>query len=90
MKVSPLSPGLTRRICSGTVRHFLDHGVTSADILTMVWFHEFRPMAQSYSGVGSPYWAAKGMLGLALPPDHPVWTEPEEPIPVEALSLIHI
>ncbi|MFX6540558.1 DUF2264 domain-containing protein [Acinetobacter baumannii] len=54
MKVSPLSPGLTRRLCSGTVRHFLDHGVTSADILTMVWFHEFRPMAQSYSGVGSP------------------------------------
>lgn len=23
------------------------------------------------------------MLGLALPPDHPVWTEPEKPIPVE-------
>ena len=90
MKVSPLSPGLTRRICSGTVRHFLDHGVTSADILTMVWFHEFRPMAQSYSGVGSPYWAAKGMLGLALPPDHPVWTEPEEPIPVEASDIYRI
>ena len=54
MKVSPLSPGLTRRICSGTVRHFLDHGVTSADILTMVWFHEFRPMAPYSSGVCSP------------------------------------
>ena len=83
MGVSPLPPGLTRRICSGTVRHFLDHGVAEDGILTMGWFGEFRPMAQFYSGVGSPYWASKGMLGLALPPDHPVWTEPEKPLPVE-------
>ena len=33
-------------------------------------------LAQSYSGPGSPYWAAKGMLGIALPADHPVWTAP--------------
>ena len=36
-----------------------------------------------YSGPGSPYWAAKGMLGIALPADHPVWTADEEPLPVE-------
>ena len=30
------------------------------------------------------------MLGLALPPDHPVWTEPEEPIPVEASDIYRI
>ena len=41
-------------------------------------------MRQSYSGAGSPYWAAKGMLGLALPADHRVWTAVEEPLPVEA------
>ena len=58
-------PGLTRRICSGTVRHFLDRGAGADGILTMGWFGEFRPMAQFYFGVGSPYWASKGMLGLA-------------------------
>ena len=83
MGVSPVSPGLTRRICSGTVRHFLDRGAAADGILTMGWFGEFRPMAQFYSGVGSPYWASKGMLGLALPVDHPVWTADEEPLPVE-------
>ena len=40
-------------------------------------------MKQSYSGSGSPYWAAKGMMGLALPADHRVWTAVEEPLPVE-------
>jgi hypothetical protein len=40
-------------------------------------------MAQAYSGPGSPYWAAKGMLGLALPAEHPVWTEVEAALPIE-------
>jgi hypothetical protein len=40
-------------------------------------------MKQSYSGAGSPYWAAKGAMGLALPADHPAWTVVEEPLPVE-------
>ncbi|NDU79200.1 DUF2264 domain-containing protein, partial [Actinomadura sp. DSM 109109] len=43
----------------------------------MGWFGEFRPMAQFYFGVGSPYWASKGMLGLALPADHLVWAAEE-------------
>lgn len=38
---------------------------------------------QSYSGPASPYWAAKGFLGLLMPPEHPVWTAVEEPLPVE-------
>lgn len=83
MGVSPLDPGLTRRICSGTVRHFLDHGAAADDILTMGWFGQFRPMAQYYSGTGSPYWASKGMLGLALDSRAPVWTAVERPTPVE-------
>ena len=49
----------------------------------MGWFGEFRPMAQFYFGVGSPYWASKGMLGLALPADHLVWAAEEEALPVE-------
>ena len=40
-------------------------------------------MAQEYSGPASPYWASKAFLGLLLPPEHPVWTATEEPLPVE-------
>jgi hypothetical protein len=49
----------------------------------MGWYREFLPMAQPYSGPGSPYWASKGFLGLLLPANHPVWTAREEPMPVE-------
>ncbi len=78
------SPGLLRRAASGTVRYFVDRGAVSADgLLSLGWFGPWRPMAQSYSGPGSPYWASKGLLGLALPADHPVWTAVEEPLPIE-------
>lgn len=79
-----LPPGLTRRAASGVVRHFADRGAPGADgLLTLGWHHPWPAMRQGYSGPGSPYWAAKGMLGLALPADHPVWTATEEPLPVE-------
>jgi hypothetical protein len=79
-----VEPGRLRRAASGIVKHFADHGAPDADgLLTLGWHHPWRRMAQRYSGPGSPYWAAKGMLGLALPADHPVWTSVEKPLPVE-------
>jgi hypothetical protein len=77
-------PGLLRRAASGIVRHFAEHGAPGEDgVLTLGWHGAWRPIAQSYSGPGSPYWASKGFFGLALPADHPVWTAVEEPLPVE-------
>ncbi|WP_129843318.1 DUF2264 domain-containing protein [Streptomyces sp. RFCAC02] len=79
-----LPPGLTRRAAVGIVRHFADRGVPEPDgRLTLGWYRAWPPMRQAYSGPGSPYWASKGLLGLALPADHPVWTAAEEPLPVE-------
>ncbi|MFI6681848.1 DUF2264 domain-containing protein [Kribbella sp. NPDC050470] len=77
-------PGLLRRAASGMLAHFLDHGVPDdRGLLNLGWYGEWPRIAQSYSGPGSPYWAVKGMLGLMLPADHPVWTATEEPLPVE-------
>ncbi|NJP94283.1 DUF2264 domain-containing protein [Nonomuraea sp. FMUSA5-5] len=81
---SPLPPGRTRRIADRVLRHFADHGAPDErGLLTLGWYHEFLPVTQSYSGPASPYWASKAFLGLLLPPDHPAWTAPEEPAPVE-------
>ncbi|KQQ20573.1 hypothetical protein ASF48_08060 [Rathayibacter sp. Leaf299] len=78
------SPGALRRAASAVVSHFADHGAPDErGVLTMGWHHEWRTLAQSYSGPGSPYWAVKGMLGIALPADHPVWSAPAEPLPIE-------
>jgi hypothetical protein len=81
---TPLSPGLTRRVASGMLRYFLDNGSLREDgTLSIGWHGEFTAMRQLYSGPGSPYWASKGMAGLLLPSDHPVWQSVEEPLPVE-------
>lgn len=83
--VATPAPGVLRRAASGIARHFADHGAPDEEgLLTLGWHGPWRPIAQSYSGPGSPYWAAKGFLGLSLPADHPVWTAVEEPLPVES------
>ncbi|MER6473910.1 DUF2264 domain-containing protein [Streptomyces collinus] len=79
---TPLPPGETRRLASGTLKYFLDRGaVDDRGLLTLGWHGPDESVLQSYSGPASPYWAAKGFLGLLLPPDHEVWTAPEEPGP---------
>ncbi|MGN8647489.1 DUF2264 domain-containing protein [Gracilibacillus sp. HCP3S3_G5_1] len=38
-------------------------------------------MAENYNAPGSPYWAFKTFLILALPEDHPFWQVEEQPLP---------
>ncbi|NTB87523.1 DUF2264 domain-containing protein [Agrobacterium tumefaciens] len=38
-------------------------------------------MSESYNSAGSPYWAMKFFLALALPEDHPFWQAQEAPAP---------
>ncbi|MCX4704471.1 DUF2264 domain-containing protein [Streptomyces sp. NBC_01373] len=81
---TPLAPGETRRLASGALKYFLDRGaVDSRGLLTLGWHGPDSAVLQGYSGPASPYWASKGFLGLLLPPDHEVWTAPEEPGPAE-------
>lgn len=76
--------GQLRHAAGMIVNHFAERDVPDGrDLLTMGWHHEWRTLAQSYSGPGSPYWAVKGLLGIALPEDHPVWSAPAVPLPVE-------
>jgi hypothetical protein len=82
-------PGLLRRAASAVVGHFVERGAPDDDgLLTLGWHHSWPRIAQAYSGSGSPYWASKGMLGLALPADHPVWTATAEPLPIETGDVL--
>ena len=44
-------------------------------------------MSESYNSAGSPYWAFKAFLPLALPADHPFWTAEETPARFDANSV---
>jgi hypothetical protein len=76
----PLSPGRTRRLASGVLRHFASR---TPDPQPIGWYGGFEPIRQPYSGAGSPYWSGKAFAGLVLPADHPVWTDVEEPLAME-------
>ncbi|QDQ14845.1 DUF2264 domain-containing protein [Streptomyces spectabilis] len=81
---TPLSPGTSRRVASGALRHFLDRGALTADgLLSLGWHGPHAATLQAYSGPASPYWAAKAFVALLAPATHPLWTATEEPAPSE-------
>lgn len=81
---TPLAPGQTRRLASSVLRHFTERGVPDErGLLSLGWYDTFLPATQPYSGPASPYWSAKGFLGLLLPPEHPVWTAGERALPID-------
>lgn len=90
-EVPSVPPGQLRRAASVIVRHFAENGVPNLDgLLDLGWHGEWRRLAQNYSGTGSAYWASKGLLGIALPEDHPVWSAPSVPLPVETADALRV
>ncbi|MFI8006395.1 DUF2264 domain-containing protein [Streptomyces sp. NPDC086010] len=81
---TPLSPGVSRRLISGSLRYFLERGAAGDDgLLSLGWHGPHDATLQVYSGPSSPYWASKAFVALLAPPEHPLWTAPEEPAPSE-------
>lgn len=88
-EVPSVAPGALRTAALAVVEHFVQHGAPDRrGLLTPGWFGTWPTLAQAYSGPSSPYWASKGLLGLALPADHPVWTAPAEPLPVQRSDFL--
>ncbi|MET9336918.1 DUF2264 domain-containing protein [Nonomuraea sp. NPDC003804] len=84
VEATPLAPGQTRKLASSVARHFAERGVPDRrGLLSLGWYDTFLPTTQAYSGPASPYWASKGLLGLLLPPEHPVWTAREQMLPID-------
>lgn len=50
-------------------------------VLTIGYAYPNLVMAENYNAPGSPYWALKTFLPLALGADHPFWKEEELPLP---------
>jgi hypothetical protein len=84
LAATDLPLGQLRRLCTRNFDFFMRHPITqSQGLLAMGWLDEFPDLGESYSCGGSPYWSAKGLSPLLLPPDHEFWHAPEEPLPSE-------
>ena len=73
--------GRLRRLCTRNLEFFLRQPIYQEQgCLALGWLDRFDASAEIYSDAGSPYWAAKGFSPLLIPPTHPFWTVPEEPL----------
>lgn len=56
--------------------------------LSIGWSYPNLLMSETYNGPGSPYWSFKAFLPLALGPEHPFWSTPEEAATHEARHVV--
>lgn len=90
-QVSHPQMGQLRRCANLMLSYFIRHGVPNQQgLLDMGWHEEWTPMRQTYSGPASPYWASKGILGVALAPNHPVWTASSTRLPAESVDQLRV
>ncbi|MCF7687401.1 MAG: DUF2264 domain-containing protein [Cephaloticoccus sp.] len=76
--------GRLRRLCTRNLDFFLSRSIYQEQgCLSVGWTDRFDAIAEVYSCAASPYWCAKGFAALTIPPDHPFWHVPEEPLPAE-------
>ncbi|NQX00950.1 DUF2264 domain-containing protein, partial [bacterium] len=61
---------------------------TETGLLTVGYRFSNPSMGESYNAYGSPYWALKALLPLALPEGHPFWRAEEMAAPVRAAVSI--
>jgi hypothetical protein len=61
---------------------------TEAGVLSVGYRYPAIGASEPYNAPGSPMWAAKTFLALALPPDDPLWTVPEEPLPARPAVVV--
>ena len=64
------------------LRWWAKHPITERDgVLSIGYGYPNLLMSENYNSAGSPYWAFKAFLPLALPEDHPFWRSRELPAP---------
>lgn len=83
------SPGVVKGIILRHLRWWLEKPIFDRDgILTLGFAYPNLAMCEDYNAPGSPYWALKVFLILALPADHSFWQAQELPLP--ALEDVHV
>ncbi|MDA3800252.1 MAG: DUF2264 domain-containing protein [Kiritimatiellae bacterium] len=85
--ISPLSPGLSRRIASGNLKYFFQNdnsSIISQDDLLLPGYIDYSPnLLETYNDQGSACWSSTAFIALALPENHPFWSDTEEPLPAD-------
>lgn len=83
------SPGVIKGLILRHLDMWLDQPfLTNNGLFSIGYIYPNLVMAEDYNSPGSPYWALKSMLILALPDKHEFWQIEREPLP--GLEPIHL
>lgn len=86
--VEALPWGVIKGIVMKNLRYWFNENIFSADgLLNIGYAYQNLNMAEGYNAPGSPYWALKTFLALAVPEDHPFWTAEEQDLPFVEKSV---
>lgn len=81
-EVDGLPAGVVKGLVLRNLRWWFSQPVFDAGgVLTIGYAYPNLVMAENYNAPGSPYWALKTFLPLALSGEHPFWKEEELPLP---------
>lgn len=82
--------GVIKGLLSRNLEDWMQWPIFDRDgVLTIGYRYPNLNMAETYNAPGSPYWALKSFLVLALPDEHPFWHVKAEPMPkLEAIKHI--
>lgn len=88
-EVEALPYGVVKGVIMRNLRWWLQQDILNEEgILTIGYSYPNLVMAENYNSPGSPYWALKFFLPLALAEDHPFWQAEELPLPgLEQLTV---
>lgn len=79
---TPYSMGVIKGLVLRHLRWWFAQPIFTPDgLLTIGYTYPNLVMGENYNSPGSPYWAMKSFLVLALPDDHSFWTAEEENLP---------
>lgn len=78
------------------LRWWAKHPIADRDgVLAIGYGYPNLLMSENYNSAGSPYWALKAFLPLALPESHPFWqaeeappVTPEKPVPLKHPGMV--
>jgi len=83
------TPGVVKGIILRHLRWWLRQPIFDRDgILTLGFAYPNLAMCEDYNSPGSPYWALKVFLILALPEQHAFWQAEEAPLPTLAARRV--
>ena len=80
--------GVQKHLLLQNMRAWFQKPIFTRDgALTIGYSYPNLLMAEGYNAPGSPYWAMKAFLCLALPESHPFWQAREKPFAAPKVSL---